>query len=289
MEQLSRADYIEAVKAIKEAIQQSRYRVAKLVNSEVLSLYYAVGRYISLSSRNARYGTNALHIISQQLQQEMPGLSGFSESSMKRMRRFYEGWCNIIENRPLAVDDLGVSIIPFDNKTIVIRPLTVDEFTKDQMNDFLSVPFIHHYEILTKTTTLNERLFYIRKCATEFWTKESLIANLKADCYHTHPATNNFRTAIPDERLRAKAMQTFKQEMVLDFLHIPDSSDFTNNSQQNNHPLYGNPKHGIQTPLERRIPVFFRAGFIESRGRGYGKIREAFRKENLQTPKHLNT
>ena len=46
MEQLNRADYIEAVKAIKEAIQISRYRAAKLVNKEVLALYYAVGRYI---------------------------------------------------------------------------------------------------------------------------------------------------------------------------------------------------------------------------------------------------
>ena len=42
MEQLNRADYIEAVKAIKEAIQISRYRAAKLVNKEVLALYYAV-------------------------------------------------------------------------------------------------------------------------------------------------------------------------------------------------------------------------------------------------------
>lgn len=90
MEQLNRADYIEAVKAIKEAIQISRYRAAKLVNKEVLALYYAVGRYISLNSRNASYGSSALRVISDQLQQEIPGLKGFSESSLKRMRKFYE-------------------------------------------------------------------------------------------------------------------------------------------------------------------------------------------------------
>ena len=47
MEQLNRAEYVDAVKAIKEAIQISRYRAAKLVNKEVLALYYAVGKYIS--------------------------------------------------------------------------------------------------------------------------------------------------------------------------------------------------------------------------------------------------
>ena len=91
MQQILASEYIQAVKAIKGAIIQGRYRAAKKVNAEVLSLYYAVGRYISTFSRQADYGTNALKIISNQLQQEMPGLQGFSESSMKRMRKFYEG------------------------------------------------------------------------------------------------------------------------------------------------------------------------------------------------------
>ena len=37
------ATYAEAVKAIKEAILESRYRAARLVNKEVLALYYAIG------------------------------------------------------------------------------------------------------------------------------------------------------------------------------------------------------------------------------------------------------
>ena len=36
------ATYAEAVKAIKEAILESRYRAARLVNKEVLALYYAI-------------------------------------------------------------------------------------------------------------------------------------------------------------------------------------------------------------------------------------------------------
>ena len=111
MEQLNRAEYIVAVKAIKEAIQISRYRAAKLVNKEVLALYYAVGRYISLNSRHASYGSSALRVISDQLQQEMPGLKGFSESSLKRMRKFYEDWSELIENRPPVADDLNADSV----------------------------------------------------------------------------------------------------------------------------------------------------------------------------------
>ena len=34
-------EYIQAVKAIKQAILESRYRAARLVNKEELALYYA--------------------------------------------------------------------------------------------------------------------------------------------------------------------------------------------------------------------------------------------------------
>ena len=75
-----------------------------------------------------------------------------------------------LENK--GADDWNVAIIPFDNQHIIIRPLTVDGFTPEQLQQFLEVPFIHHYEILTKTSTIEERLFYIQQCATQFWTKD---------------------------------------------------------------------------------------------------------------------
>ena len=50
------AAYTEAVRVIKEAILESRYRAARLVNKEILALYYAIGGYISVQSRAARWG-----------------------------------------------------------------------------------------------------------------------------------------------------------------------------------------------------------------------------------------
>ena len=35
---------------------------------------------------------------------ELPGLKGFSASSIKDMRAFYEYWCQYINRQPLAVD-----------------------------------------------------------------------------------------------------------------------------------------------------------------------------------------
>ncbi len=107
------AAYAEAVRAIKEAILESRYRAARLINKEVLALYYAIGGYISVQSRAAKWGTNAIGTISELLQQELPGLRGFSETSIKRMRIFYEAWCHMFKNRPSTTDDLQKSIGSF--------------------------------------------------------------------------------------------------------------------------------------------------------------------------------
>jgi len=81
-----------AVTAIKQAILQSQYRAAKMVNREQLSLYFGIGRYISEHSREGYWGTGAIESISEQLQQELPGLRGFGEKQLRNMRSFYRAW-----------------------------------------------------------------------------------------------------------------------------------------------------------------------------------------------------
>lgn len=53
MEQSIRQNYLEEVRKIREAISISRYYAARLVNGETLRLYYSVGKFISLNTRNA--------------------------------------------------------------------------------------------------------------------------------------------------------------------------------------------------------------------------------------------
>ena len=98
-------NYAAAAKAIRQAILKSRYKAAALANREILSLYFGIGEYIALNSRKGFWGTNAIEIISQQLQKDLPRLRGFSASNMKNMRIFYEEWHPVI-NRQLTTADL---------------------------------------------------------------------------------------------------------------------------------------------------------------------------------------
>ena len=201
---------------------ESRYRAARLVNKEVLALYYAIGGYISVQSRAARWGSNAIGTISELLQQELPGLRGFSETSIKRMRIFYEAWCSMFENRPLSADDLQNSIIPVGDKGhIAIRPLTTDELPPETLEAFLAVGFTNHYEILAQKKDVEQRLFYIVNCATGFWNGDKLKYYMKDDLFGKRGnMPNNFATTIANVDLRSKALRSFKDEYLLDFVNM---------------------------------------------------------------------
>ncbi|MDR1966277.1 MAG: DUF1016 N-terminal domain-containing protein, partial [Synergistaceae bacterium] len=162
----------EAIIAIKDAIVRSRYQAATLVNKELLSLYYGVGKYVSENSRDGYWGQGAIKRISESLQRELPGLRGFSESSIKRMRQFYEEWQPIFGNRPTLSGELS---------GMINRPMSSGEMGKDanrplimgdlppiiDLNllsiqaagvnipqfsdyDFFRIGFYHHSEILAK-------------------------------------------------------------------------------------------------------------------------------------------
>ena len=223
MEQIITADYSQAVKAIKHAIVVCRYRAARQMNGEVLGLYYSIGKYISEQSRNAQWGTNAIQAISDQLQQELPGIKGFSETNIKRMRLFYEAWAPVFENRSAVPAEFQKITQSNDIQPFTFRPAAPADFTEDNLKAFMTISFTHHYSIFSKAKAIDERWFYIRKCAQEFWGYRRLEQALREDLYHTAGSMpNNFALTLPDDKQRAIAMQTFKEDNVLDFLHIED-------------------------------------------------------------------
>jgi len=219
------SEYLQAVKAIKQAILESRYRAARHVNKEVLALNYGIGKFISNKSRTAKWGSNAISVISKLLKQELPGVKGYSEASIKMMRTFYEEWQDLFENRQLPIDDSGNPLeISGISERIEIRQLITDELPAPDLASFLNVGFTNHYIILTKAKSKEERLFYIRRCATEFWKVETTKYYLSENLYKKEGTIQqtNFNKTIDDPSFKQRALLSFKDEYLLDFINIED-------------------------------------------------------------------
>ena len=214
-------NYSEAVRVIKNAILKSRYRAATLANKELLLLYFGIGKYISENSRDGFWGTGAIETISTKLQQELPGLRGFSSGNIKKMRIFFEQWYEYIQDRALSTHDLELP----NKRDIEIRALSTYEL-KLLPAGFLNIGFTHHYEILKKTSSLDERIFYVGCCAAEFWNVERLQYHLKCKLFSKQgKIQNNFKTTISDKDFQRKALLSFKDEYLLDYINIESPDD----------------------------------------------------------------
>ena len=139
------------------------------------------------------------------------------------MRLFYEQW-QILEVRPPMAGEMGAV-----GNEDVLEENVIASLNRPPMavgldiNDFLSISFTHHDEILSKISTLEERVFYIHKAATLKWDKYTLRNNLKADLFHRQAdIPNNFVATIPDKRLAMKTLKMFKDEYLLDFINVEE-------------------------------------------------------------------
>ena len=221
--------HIQTIKQLKTAILSSRYRVAVIANKEMLGLYFAVGKLISEKTHQEKWGAKVLETLSKDLQDELPGLRGFSASNIKKMKIFYDTWTNFFSIRSLVTNELDNNYI-IENQNITIRSLPTNELSSSAIAqlgiDFQKIGFTHHFEILSQTNTFEERIFYIQKTVSEFWSVTTLKHHLKTHLFQQNGTLpNNFSKTISKDDLRARAMQAFKDEYLLDFINIEDPEE----------------------------------------------------------------
>ena len=190
-------DLRQAVQTIKTAILQSQSRAARMISGTQLSLYFGVGLYVSANSRKGAWGTGAIKMISEMLRKELPGLRGFSEDNLKKMRTFSEFWSQFINRSPMASEMSLENLqqeIECDQFSLAKWSPMASEINRDE---FLGISFSHHMEILHKTKNIEEVLFCIHEAVVHQWDKYTLRDILKAGIPQPdHTAPNKLSAPI---------------------------------------------------------------------------------------------
>ena len=221
-------NYDDAVEIIKTAILQSQYDAARSVNEKQLTLYYGIGKYISLNSRSGFWGKGAIDAISERLDKELPGLRGFSARNLRNMRTFYEEWA-MLDRAAAGTGKIEGSILAdasaktSDEAVLQIWQTRLQNSDSFPMDDFLHIGFSHHTLILSKIKDYNERLFYIKRAVSEQLSFEALKQSIVADDYHHQGSLpNNFMRTISAGQQALKAIGTFKDEYLLDYINVEE-------------------------------------------------------------------
>ena len=235
---------VAAVKEIKAAIVKAQARVSANANAELLTLYFGIGQYVSQKTKTEKWGTGVIDTISRQLQEEMPGLRGFSPQNMRKMCQFAEIWggpsvmpsvtdeiCSPVvsetENTSLSIcSPLASKLRLFANDRLFPASMAdglTQRFPEVKVGEFLSLSFSHHMEIIAGTDSLEERLFYIQQAAQNRWGKRQLRESIKRDDFnHRGAMPSNFAATIPDAALARKTLGMFRDEYLLDFVNLDD-------------------------------------------------------------------
>jgi predicted nuclease of restriction endonuclease-like (RecB) superfamily len=217
------AELTNAVQAIKGAILQSQRRALAAINQEQLALYYGIGRFVSMNTRNKNWGKGFIDAVSEQLRKELPGLRGFSAASLRKMRTFYEEWQMLSDNSFVETNKLADIE---RNSFVGTNELPTVQFKIDAnfpIAAFMNIGFSHHYAIISKVKDVAQRKFYIQFAADTKAKVEDLEQIINDDLYsHQGELPNNFKKTIPDQLQAYRAITMFKDEYLLDFINTEE-------------------------------------------------------------------
>ncbi|MDY0075981.1 MAG: DUF1016 N-terminal domain-containing protein [Bacteroidales bacterium] len=92
----------KSFKEILAMIKESRARAAKVVNNELIDLYWRIGGYISAKCKDSGWGSLIVGNLSDFLQETEPNTKGFSSQNLWRMKQFYETYYSNKKLSPLV-------------------------------------------------------------------------------------------------------------------------------------------------------------------------------------------
>ena len=212
-------NYAEAVAAIKLTLLRGQYEAAKAVNRVQLSLYYAIGRYLSQYTRKGAWGNGVLEAMSQQLRRELPGLRGFSATNLREMRLFYEAWKSLDSNSSVTTDELEAKDILPQAQGLILGGGEGDF----PVEDFFRVPFSHHVYLLANVKDLQARYYYLHRIAEEHLSVAALKRLVSEQAFEKQGnMPSNFSQTITPDVVARKAVMMFKDAYLLDFINVEE-------------------------------------------------------------------
>ena len=156
-------DYANWIKDLSLRFRQSQIKAAIRVNSEMLRFYFSLGADIVNKKAESRWGDSFFKNLSRDMQNELPGVRGFSEKNLYYMKLMYLLYRELFEKFPQDVGKI--------NNHDLFNP-----------NDLFSISWSHHRHIIDKCKKdTNKALFYGRKTLENNWSRSVLLNFLDTD------------------------------------------------------------------------------------------------------------
>ena len=105
-------EYKQLINSLLQRIKQTRMQTAIGVNSQLIKLYWSIGRDIVKMQENNTYGDAFIYQLSEDLQREFPDVKGFSYRNLHYMKNMYLTFNQLDANLPQPVAESSEGNLP---------------------------------------------------------------------------------------------------------------------------------------------------------------------------------
>ena len=183
------AGYPELLQELKSRIHAAQVRAALAVNRELVLLYWSIGREILDRQQAEGWGGKIIDRLARDLQNEFPGVEGYSARSLKYMRALAAAW---------------------PEESIVQQLIA-------------QLPWGHNLRVLDRIKDRPTREWYLRAALEYGWSQNILVLQISSRLHEREgKSLTNFQRTLPPPGSDL-AEQILKDPYNFDFLTLADS------------------------------------------------------------------
>ena len=222
---------------LKTNINQSKLQTALKVNTDMLILYWYIGKQIIQKTAAEGWGAKIIEQLSIDLQKEFPDMQGLSVRNLLYMKQFAVIYpALLITQRPVAlitksnenlITQRAVALIKKDKNLIGQQPAAQFSNQIYYLSNpaLVNIPWGHHVTLMDKIKDKGEGLWYINKTIENNWSRTVLQYQIETDLYqrqHKTKKASNFHLTLPKPQADL-ANQILKDPYVFRFLQLGEN------------------------------------------------------------------
>jgi predicted nuclease of restriction endonuclease-like (RecB) superfamily len=189
--ELNRSEFVLWVNELKSKIHEAKRKVAFSITSQLLELYWEIGKDICIKQQTSNWGNSLIDQIAAELKLEFPEMKGFSRRNLYAIKQWYS----------------------FYSLKYQFVPHTVAQ-----------IPWGHNRLIITKIKEIEKAEFYCRETIRNGWDRETLEVQINSNYYlKLGSSSHNFENTLPETQSKL-AIETLKDPYNFDFLGLLDDA-----------------------------------------------------------------
>ena len=183
--------YKEWLEQLKAKIQSAQLKAAVEVNSQLLQLYWELGKEIVQKQSQAEWGESVLEKLSIDLKLSFPDITGFSKRNLYAIRQWYLFFSQQYEFVPQPV---------------------------------AQIPWGHNRLLISKIKDVETAVFYAVETIKQGWSRDQLETQIKSNFFEasSSPITNFDKTLPKSQSELAK--ETIRNPYNFDFLGLESTA-----------------------------------------------------------------